>query len=51
MVAGMRGIISPDILEIFTEVSRIFFRHWLGAPVAALLGGAKVITDAIHANP
>src|SRR5712671_434651 len=38
------------ILEVFAEIGHMFFRHWIGATVAALMGHAAIVAGAIEAD-
>src|SRR5216117_485722 len=38
------------ILEVFAEIGDMFFGHWIGAAVAALMGHASVVAGAVEAD-
>src|SRR6266496_1522667 len=35
---------AADEIEVFAEVGHVLFRHGIGAPLAALVGRARVVT-------
>jgi hypothetical protein len=39
--------LPPRKIKILAEIARVFFCHRFGPPVAALMGGARIVTGAI----
>jgi hypothetical protein len=51
IAGGGRNIIAATELEVFAVIAEVLFRDRLGAPIPALIGGTRIITNTVEAHP
>ena len=49
-ILGRTHILAPDKLEVFAVIGEVLFRDGVCAPIPALLGHTRRVTDAIQAD-
>ena len=49
-ILGRTHILAPDKLEVFAVIGEVLFRDGVCAPIPALLGHTRSVTDAIQAD-
>jgi len=51
VAAGLRRPVPQGKFKILAEIANVFFQHRLGSTLTALLGHARVVMDAVQADP
>ncbi|MEO6335454.1 MAG: hypothetical protein ABIP71_01360 [Verrucomicrobiota bacterium] len=47
----LRNKVPFHKIKIFAEISRVLFLHGIGAAIATLMRGSRIVTGAIQADP